>query len=131
MAYIHMYKNNPTFGGTDGDLISEGTGLNPLQVTLNATNNEESSPISLALRCESGYQTSGNTIITPVGITTSKWALSADNITWEDYGSHLVINSTIGEVNTIFYIKAKATSDEAPTNDTSVMLQVQATIGAI
>ena len=34
MAYIHVYK--------DGVQLSEGTGLAPLSLTLNATNNEES-----------------------------------------------------------------------------------------
>lgn len=133
MAYIHIYKNNPTAGGTDGQLVSEGDGSNPITVgPLNATNNEESAPVKLAVRCDSGYQTSGNTTIQPVGTTAAKWALAPDNGgspgTWTSWGGTLTISSTIGATNTIFWLKAKATSDEVPANDTSVDLQVTATI---
>lgn len=131
MAYIHLYKDNPTAGGTNGTLVSEGDGSSPVTVTLNATNNEESSAITLALRCESGYQTVGNTTITPTGTTASKWALSSNGTTWSDYGSALIISTTIGATNTLIYAKAKASSDETPMNDTSVDFQIQATIGAV
>lgn len=131
MAYIHLYKDNPTAGGTNGTLVSEGDGSSPVTVTLNATNNEESSAITLALRCESGYQTVGNTTITPTGTTASKWALSSNGISWSDYGSALIISTTIGATNTLIYTKAKASSDETPMNDTSVDFQIQATIGAV
>ena len=50
MAYIHVYKNNPTAAGTDGTQVSEGDGTQAISVTLNAINNEESAPIKLALR---------------------------------------------------------------------------------
>ena len=52
MAYIHVYKNNPTATGTDGTQVSEGDGTQAISITLNATNNEESAPIKLALRCD-------------------------------------------------------------------------------
>ena len=68
MAYIHVYMT-PTAGGTDGIQVSEGTGLQPISVTLNATNNEESTPIKLALRCDSGFQTNGNITVSVVGTT--------------------------------------------------------------
>ena len=58
MAYIHVYIT-PTAGGTDGTHVSEGTDLQPISVTLNATNNEESTPIKLALRYDSGFHTNG------------------------------------------------------------------------
>jgi hypothetical protein len=47
------------------------------------------------------------------------------------YGAALTISSAIGATNTLFYAKAKATSDESPANDTSVDLQVQATVAAV
>ena len=78
MAYIHVYTT-PTAGGTDGTQVSEGTGLQPISVTLNATNNEESTPIKLALRCDSDFQTNGNITISVVGTTLTKWALAPDN----------------------------------------------------
>ena len=132
MANFHIYKNNPTAGGTNGTLVSEGTGSSPITVgPLNATNNEESAAITLAIRCESGYATTGNTVITPVGTTAAKWALSANGSAWGEYGAALTISSAIGATNTLFYAKAKATSDESPANDTSVDLQVQATVAAV
>ena len=131
MAYIHLYKDNPTASGTNGTLVSEGNGLSPVSVTLNATSNEESSPITLALRCEAGYETSGKTTITPTGTTASKWALSLDGTTWENYGSILTISSVISSVNKLFYAKANSDSSETPVNDSSVNFQIQATIGAI
>ena len=74
MAYIHMYTG-ATGGGTDGTLVSENTGLAPITTAvLNATNNEIGDPIKLALRCETGYNTSGNTTITPTGTSAAKWA---------------------------------------------------------
>ena len=135
MAYIHGYKGDVTSGDTDGTLISEGTELSPIQVgPLNATDNEESAPIKLALRCEAGYLTSGNTTITPVGTSVDKWRLAKDNAgspgAWGSYGASLVINSVITDVNTVFWAQAKATSDEAPSNDNSVDLQIEALIGA-
>ena len=134
MAYIHVYMT-PTAGGTDGIQVSEGTGLQPITVTLNATNNEESTPIKLALRCDSDYQTSGNITLSLVGTTQAKWALAPDNAgsagTFGAYGANLVITTVVGATNVLFWAKAKATSDEAPQNDTSVDIQVSATIEAV
>ena len=139
MAYIHMYQGNPTVALTDGTLISENTELNPISVTLNASNNEISSNIKLALRCDganppsapNGYATTGNTVITPTGDSALKWALSLDGVTFGAYGDPLTITSVIDATNTIFYAKAKSTSDETPINDTSTDLVVTTTIGAV
>ena len=56
MVYIHVYKNNPTAARTDGTQVFESDGTQAITLTLNTTNNEESAPIKLALRCDSGYQ---------------------------------------------------------------------------
>jgi len=131
MAYIHMYQGNPTVALTDGTLISENTELNPISVTLNASNNEISSNIKLALRCETGYLTVGDLIITPTGDSASKWTLSLDGVTFGAYGDPLTITSVIDATNTIFYVKARATSDETPVNDVSTDLIVSCIIGAV
>ncbi|BAF60385.1 hypothetical protein PTH_2204 [Pelotomaculum thermopropionicum SI] len=136
MAYIHVYMNNPTAGGTDGTQVSENTGAAPISVTLNATNNEESAAIKLALRCDTGYQTNGDVTIALVGTTAAKWALAPDNAgspgTFGAYGAYLTLtNPVIGATNKLFWAKAKATSDETPVNDTTVDLQVTATIEAV
>ena len=102
MAYIHVYTT-PTAGGTDGTQVSEGTGLQPITVTLNATNNEESTPIKLALRCDAGYQTNGNITLSLLGTTNAKWALAPDSAgpagTFGAYGANLVIATVVGVTN--------------------------------
>ena len=132
MANIHVYKDTVTLGAKDGTQVSEGTGLQPISIgLLNATNNEESVSTTLALRCDAGFKTTGDTVITPIGTTANKWALSLDGITFGSYGAGLTISTTVDENNILFYIKAKATSDETPVNDTSVDIQVSAQIIAI
>jgi len=136
MADIHVYKGTVTAGGTDGTLVSEaGAQTAPITVgPLNSTNNEVSTDQKLAIRCDAGYTTSGDTTITPTGTTAAKWALAPDNAgaagTYGAYGAALTISSAIDATNTIFWTKAKSTSDESPVNDVSVSLQVSATVAA-
>jgi hypothetical protein len=134
MAYIHMYQGTVTKGGTDGTLVSENTNSAPIVTALNASNNEVSADIKLALRCDSGYQTYGNTTVTPTGTSASSWCLANDAgagtapSTYGGYGSALTITSVIGATNTIIWAKAKSVSSETPANDVSVKLQISATI---
>ena len=136
MAYIHLYKDNPTSGGTDGTLVSEGDESSPVTVTLTVEDVDvESGAIKLALRCESGYQTSGDTTITPTGDNSDKWALAPDNGgspgTFGSYGDPLTISDVVGDTNYIFWVKAKALASEDPQNDASVDLKIDATIEAV
>ena len=129
MSYIHLYKGSPTSGAADGTLVSEGDGSSPITLgPLNATSNEESSALKLGIRCETGYVTAADVVITPTGTTAAKWALAPDNGgtpgTFGAYGAALTITSVINATNTIFWAKAKATSGETPANDTSVDLVV-------
>ncbi len=128
-AYINVYKNNPTSGGTDGTAVSiGGTYTEPISVSLNATNNE-SKKIKLAIRCESGYTTSGNTVIADSGDTDDRWKLClTENGTYTD---SITISSAIGTTNTVFWAQASSASSESPTTDRSVSLQVTATIAAV
>lgn len=125
-AYINIYKNNPTAGGTDGTAVSiGGTYTDPITVSLNATNSE-SKTIKLAIRTESGYVTTGNTVISDSGDTNDRWKLCmTENGTFTD---SLTISSPITATNTIFYAKASSASAETPATDRSVSLQVQTTI---
>ena len=67
MAYINLYNGNPTAGLADGTLVSTaGAQTNPVAFTLDASQSE-SATAKLALRCESGYHTTGNTVISFVG----------------------------------------------------------------
>jgi hypothetical protein len=122
MAYIDVYSGNPTAGGTDGTAVSTGGAqTNPVAVTLDASQSEEAT-VKLALRCETGYQTRGNTVISFTGTGAGYWTVcDTENGT---YTSSLTISSTIGATNTIFYVKAGSNSSETPTVDTSVLIQV-------
>lgn len=130
---IHLYKNNPTTGLKDGTMVSEGDNSNPIETeALNATIAQEGKAIKVALRCDEGYKTTGNTVITPTGGTMDKWALALDNEgssgEFGEYGASLILKDEIKDTNKIFWIKAKATTDELPKIDTSVKLTIQATI---
>ena len=124
-AYMNIYMGNPTAGGTDGTVVSlDGVQSSPVAFTLDATRNESGTQ-TLALRCASGYKTSGNTTITFSGTTAAKWKVSADGTTWAD---SIVIASEIAETNTLFYVKATSSDDEEPANDISVLVDVTAIV---
>lgn len=134
---MHIYCKNPTAGGTDGTQISEGTGLSPLTIgPLDATKNEESAAIPLAIRTESNYITVAATTISIIGTNAAMWALAPDNLgsagTFLDYGKALTFSSgQICPVNNLFWIKAKAVSTENPVNDKTVQLSASSAVVAI
>ncbi len=128
-AYINVYKNNPTVGLQDGTCVSTGgTYTEPISVTLNASTNE-SKKVKLAIRCESGYKTVGDTTITDSGDSDDRWKLcTTENGTYAD---SITISTAIGTTNTIFWAQASSSSVETPSTDRSVSLQVTATITAV
>ena len=132
-ALIGIYFGSPTAGGTDGTRASEGSGATPITIgPLDAAANEESEPLKLAIRCDSGYVAASGATITPTGTGATKWALAPDNSgvpgTFEAYGNALAFGAQIPDSNVVFWAKAKAVSTENPTNDTSVDLLIAATI---
>lgn len=128
-AYINIYKNNPTAGGTDGTAVStDGAYTSPVTVTLDAAQSE-SKKVKLAIRCETGYNTSGNTVISDNGDTNDRWKLClTENGTYTD---SITISSTIDDTNTIFYAQASSVSTETPATDRTVSLRVATTILAV
>lgn len=124
-GYINFYKDNPTAGGTDGTQISlDGQQTAPLTFSLDASQSE-SKTAAVALRCESGYETSGLTTISFSGTTAAKWSLSSsENGTY----SPSLVFTHIGATNVVFYAKATSASSEAPGNDTSVSMVAATTI---
>jgi len=128
-AYINIYKNNPTAGGTDGTAVStDGAYTSPVTVTLDAAQSE-SQKVKLAIRCETGYNTYGNTVISDNGDTNDRWKLClTENGTYTD---SITIPSTIDDTNTIFYAQASSASTETPATDRTVSLRVATTILAV
>lgn len=146
--YIGVYKDNPTINLTNGTRVSEGEGAGasaPISITLNATNDEVSAPIKLALRCLPGYQTATgeDTVLSLVGTSSAKWKLilknsdTAPTVGEQDavaWGTGITIPTQIlNSGNYIFWAMAKAESatDLNPVNDESVDIQVVAVIEAV
>ncbi len=136
-TYISIYSNDPTAAGTDGTQLSEdGAQTSPLAVTLDATA-EESSIIKCAIRSESGYTTSGDTVLSFSGTNATKWSIAPDD-SYADaaaaaaatYSSSLTITDAIDATNTIFWVKITSSSDETPQSDTSVTLNAAGTSAA-
>lgn len=126
-AFFNLYKGAPTAGGTDGTAISTGDNTAPLTFTLDATQNESASE-TLAVRCESGYETCADAVITFVGDTNNHWQISKDGENWND---SITFTDKIEQSNLIFYVKASADSSENPSNDTSVKIRVSTKIAAV
>ena len=137
MARVNIYTNNPTAGGTDGTLVSQGTLNSPISANLDASNNE-SQIIKCAIRCETGYQTAGSTTLSFSGTTAAKWSICADDNYANEtaaaagsYNSFLTITGTINATNTIFWVKASSSSDESLGVDTSVQINAVGKVMAV
>jgi len=113
-------------------VINATADTNPIATAaLDATTNQESAAIALALRCETGYKTYGAISLQPVGTTANAWELSLDGATWGGYGNAISIESVIESVNILFYARAKAIRGESPSNDITVDLQISGSIVAV
>ena len=123
-AYLNLYMGDPTEGDTDGTIVSTNDGGTPVSFTLNAAENEVKTQ-TLAVRCEEGYQTVGDTTISIVNDTNSRWSLSLDD---EEWSSSVTITDTIYGENVTFYVRASSSSLESPSNDTSVKIRVSTQI---
>ena len=120
--YIHVYNGSQQ--------ISEGDGSNPLVIgPLNASDNEVSAPVALTIKTDEGFKTFGTTTISFTGDTNAKWMICATET--GTYETSLEVNDEITTTGTTFYVKAKATEDEAPSNDTSVDIAVSTVIAAV
>jgi len=126
-TYVNVYMNNPTANDTDGTAISTGGAqTSPLVVKLDASQNE-SKKVKLAIRCESGYQSDGATV-QDNNDTSDRWKFGlTESGTFSDT---IIIASSIGTANTIFYAQASSSSVETPTRDTSVSMRVTMKIEA-
>jgi len=142
VSNIKIYKNNPTGGGTDGTLVSSGTGLEPIEsgsILIPASGYTEGSWVKLAIRCDSGYETEeASSRHARVSIEDSthvdKWQLAPDDSgspgTPEAFGDPLDFLSQIAATNVLFWARARAAHTESPVNDTSVDIQVAARVAA-
>lgn len=127
-AYINLYMDNPTADGTDGTAIStDSANTNPLTVTLDATSNETKT-VTCAVRCEAGYKTVQDTVLSFDGTNKSKWSICRTET--GTFSDTLTITDTVEQKNILFYVKATSSSDEDPSNDTSVTLKLSTKVGS-
>lgn len=119
MQYLKLFYNETE--------ITEG---NPLKVgPLNASNNEESEAMAVTLKVEEGFSTLGDTVVSFEGETSAKWSVCATE--GGDYESTLTLSEVVSSAGVNFYVKARATEEEQPANDTSVNIKIAATIQAV
>lgn len=125
--YMNLYTS-ATAGQRDGSAISlDGDQTSPLSVILDALS-AESKVIPIGIRTTNGYTVDGDVTITLDGTSKAKWGLCAtEKGTFSDTLTLTGVTST----NTIFYVKAAATTDETPTNDTSVKIKATGAIQAV
>ena len=133
---IQIYTNNPTVMGTDGTLVSNGTGLAPISVSLDAAK-EEQKAIKCALRVPEGYKQQGSITLKFTGDTASLWkiaqgydetdaAKALTSLAWKD--EITVEEGAEVHTNYVFWVRAGCSKDERPQSDTSVKLQAEGTI---
>ena len=124
--YLNFYSS-ATAGQRDGSAISlDGDQLSPLSVVLDALT-AESKVIPVGIRTTNDYTVDGDVTISLDGTNKAKWSLcTTETGTYSDS----ITLSGVSSTNTIFYVKVAATTDENPTNDTSVKLKATAAIQA-
>lgn len=136
MALLKIYGDSPTADGTDGTAISEsGTLTNPITATLTVTEEDAATAVvKCALRCDSGYQTSGSFDLTLVDAET-KSEYTGEDLTISKaadldgtWSSSLTFDDSIGATNTLFYVKFHADAGTLPTTNTSVQLMHNAVV---
>lgn len=146
--FIKLYMN-ATEGETDGTEVSINmTQTNPIAMTLNAKTSEAKA-VKVALRCEEGFQTYGDTTVAAYyfngtkyvssGGNVDKWRFAADegfadaskalaNGNWQ---STLTIDSVITSVNHVFWVKAMSDTSEVPQKDTTVSIHIEGIVEAV
>src|SRR5512135_2629340 len=102
--FIHWYQGDPTQGGTDGTVLSEGTEVTPLTLgPLDRTINQESAVTTMALRCDPTYMTTGDIGIFPSGTTATHWAVAPQVAgaagTFMAYGGTLTLSNVVYATN--------------------------------
>ena len=138
MGFINLYNGTVTVGMQNGDLVSMGTNVNPIDGgVLNATLNQQSDSIKLAIRCDNGYKTvDGSSVkIKATGSNSNKWAFALDNNgspgTFTSYGGELTISSEVIDENYIIWAKARSLDSESPSTDNLTKINIVATLTVI
>lgn len=146
--YLKIYTGSVTSGAKNGvEVSSEHTMTSPLSAVLDSSKSE-SKCIKCAIRCETGFQTSGATTLSfmywngtgyeATGGAVGKFKIAKDdNYTEENvdssasWGTTLSITDVIGDTNVLFWVKISSTQGEAPAKDDTVALTAKGIIVAV
>lgn len=127
---LELIMTNPTKGGTDGQVVSESTQQFPISVIVN-TKYANHTIVKMALRCTSGHQTTGVTLLSFSGATASMWAVAPDDDYIDEeaaeeatYVDAMQITDVIGDTNYILWFKVSTDGEEDAMVDTSVVVNV-------
>ena len=112
-------------GNTAGKEITES---NKITFILNSSENQEDVQ-ALAVRCDEGYKTVSDIVISLEGDSKRFWALSLDNQSFAEYGESITLSEEVSGSNRIIYIKAKAENGEGAKVDTACTVRLTCTIG--
>lgn len=126
---IELLIDNPTAGGTDGTPVSQSTQSYPVNVIINAAESNYAI-IKAALRCTSGFKSSGDVQISFSGGTTRFWGVAADDsyvdaeaAAYATYSSTLTLQD-IGDTNHVIWFKVSTDGTESSVVDTSVKINL-------
>ncbi len=114
----------------DGSLVSEeGDFSNPVEFILRA-DLEEDEEVRLYAEAEPDYEVS-DVVVEPQGDNSNQWSLAPDDNgssgSYEGWGSSLSLGKVEegSEGRVYFWARARATDDEGPKNDGSVVLHAE------
>ena len=126
---IELLIDNPTAGGTDGTPVSQSTQSYPVNVIINAADSNYSI-VKAALRCTTGFESSGDVQISFSGGTTRFWGVADDDsyvdaeaAAYATYNSTLTIQN-IGDTNHVIWFKVSTDGTESSVVDTSVKINL-------
>ena len=126
---IELLIDNPTAGATDGTPVSQSTQSYPVNVIINAAE-ANYAIVKAALRCTTGFESSGDVQISFSGGTTRFWGVADDDsyvdaeaTALADYDSTLILQN-IGDTNHIIWFKVSTDGTESSVVDTSVKINL-------
>lgn len=146
-SLLKIYTGDVTSGAKNGtEVSSEHTMTNPIVALLDSSQSETQC-IKCAIRCDTGYETSGATILCfmywngteyqATGGAIDKFQIALDNgytdgnveanATW---ASSVNINNKIGDTNVLFWVKISSSPDETPAKDNTIALTAKGIIVA-
>lgn len=127
---IELIMGNPNGGDQSGVIVSERSQQFPVTAIVN-TKFANHTILKMALRCSSGFQTVGTTLLSFTGATAAMWQVASDDYYVDEsaaeeatYTDTLQIDDVIDDTNHIIWFKVSTDGVEGAVVDTSVVVNV-------